>query len=223
VQTIKSALSEWAKRAREDQELFLRKHADAIREGLLLCGDDPSGIVTALQHIRENILVRAELGETGARAQAIVDEASPDNGIETGSRPETPEPLRLLQRIIMIRPRNYELAKSLANGRVNVSPTDRGFGFDLDEDDSDRLGDRRFLADIATFRMQERDRSISLSAWCGLHNEDADRLLELLRNIREITQAVRLTSTQTSVSDPATLDNETIMRIQNRLDSGAGT
>jgi len=223
VQTIKSALSEWAKHAREDQELFLRKHADAIREGLLLCGDDPSKITSALQHIRENIPVQTEPGETDAPAQSIADDASPDNGIETGSRPETPEPLRLLQRIIMIRPRNYELAKSLANGRVNVSPTDRGFGFDLDEDDSDRLGDRRFLADIATFRMQERDRSISLSAWCGLHNEDADRLLELLRNIREITQAVRLTSTQTSVSDPATLDNETIMRIQNRLDSGAGT
>jgi len=86
-----------------------------------------------------------------------------------------------------------------------------------------RLGDKRFLADIAAFRMQKRDRSISLSAWCGLHNEDAARLLELLRNVREITQAVRLTSTQTSVSDPATLDNVTIMRIQNRLDSGAGT
>jgi len=223
VQTIKSAFSAWAKQTKDEQKSFLRKHADVIREGLLLCGDDPSRITSALRHIREHIPVHPEPGEVDITAQATADEVSAIGGIEAGLRPEAPEPVRLLQRIIMLRPMNYELARSLADGRVNVFPADRGFGFDLDEDDASRLGDRRFLADITAFRMQERDESISLSAWCGLTDEDADRLLELLRNVREIMQAVCLTSHQTDVSDPATLDNVLIMQTQHRLDSGEVT
>jgi ParB family protein of integrating conjugative element (PFGI_1 class) len=225
VQTIKSAFSEWASYAGEKLSPFLRKHEDAIREGFMSCDDDPSKIVSALQRIRKEIPVQPEPDEASAASQPAGNVTGKASSFNTGddgqtSRP-TPEPIRLLQRIIMLRPRNYELAMALADGRANVRPYDSGFGFELGEGDAARLGDKGFLAAISAFR-PGRDSSISLSAWCRLNDEDADRLLELLRNIRHIVQATLRTKDATSVSDPFALDNVLIMETQNRLDSGAG-
>jgi len=221
VQTIKSAFSEWAASAGEKLKPFLQRHENVIREGFMSCGDNPSKIVSALQRIRADIPIRPEPGETGVPARSIADDAPSADGIKVGLRPEAPETVRLLQRIIMLRPRNYELAAALAGDRANVRPSDSGFGFDLDEGDAARLGDRGFLAAISTFRTG-RDGSISLSAWCALSEEDAGRLMELLRNVRHIVRATLRTRDETGVSDPAALDNVLVMRTQERLDSGAG-
>lgn len=224
VQTIKSAFSEWAASAGEGLKTFLRTHENVIREGFMSCGNDPSKIASALRRIRENILVQPEPGEAGDPAdtagKGAEDEPSGDDGVGSGS--ETPETVRLLHRIIVLRPRNYELAVALADDRANIRLSDSGFGFELGEGDAERLGDRRFLAAISAFRTG-RDGSISLSAWCALSEEDAGRLLELLRNVRHILQATLRTKGETGVSDPAALDNVLVMRTQDRLDSGGGT